>query len=140
MGVCSYLLVGHWWEEKPNSDAAIKAFITTRIGDVPFMFGIIMLIAATGFTTTSIHGVTEAIQEPGVSALFVSMAAILLFGGTVGKSAQFPLHVLAPRRHGRPHAGLGADPRGHDGGGGRLPDRSPVRGLRASPTSGCSPP
>ncbi len=96
MGVCSYLLVGHWWEEKQNSDAAIKAFITTRIGDVPFMFGIIMLIAATGFTTTSIHGVTEAIQEPGVSALFVSMAAILLFGGTVGKSAQFPLHVWLP--------------------------------------------
>ncbi len=96
MGVCSYLLIGHWWEEKPNSDAAIKAFITTRIGDVPFMFGIIMLIAATGFTTTSIHGVTEAIDGPGVSALFVSMAAILLFGGTVGKSAQFPLHVWLP--------------------------------------------
>jgi NADH-quinone oxidoreductase subunit L len=96
MGVCSYLLIGHWWEEKPNSDAAVKAFITTRIGDVPFMFGIIMLIAATGFTTTSIHGVTEAIDGPGVSALFVSMAAILLFGGTVGKSAQFPLHVWLP--------------------------------------------
>jgi NADH-quinone oxidoreductase subunit L len=96
MGVCSYLLIGHWWEVKENSDAAIKAFITTRIGDVPFMFGIIMLIAATGFTTTSIFGVTEAIQEPGVSALFVSMAAILLFGGTVGKSAQFPLHVWLP--------------------------------------------
>jgi NADH-quinone oxidoreductase subunit L len=96
MGVCSYLLIGHWWEVKPNSDAAIKAFITTRIGDIPFMFGIIMLIAATGFTTTNIHGVTSALEEPGVSALFVSMAAILLFGGTVGKSAQFPLHVWLP--------------------------------------------
>ncbi len=96
MGVCSYLLIGHWWEVKENSDAAIKAFITTRIGDVPFMFGIFALIAATGFTTTSIHGVTEAIGAPGVSALYVSMAAILLFGGTVGKSAQFPLHVWLP--------------------------------------------
>ena len=96
MGVCSYLLIGHWWEVKENSNAAIKAFITTRVGDVPFMFGIIALIAATGFTTTSIHGVTEAIQAPGVSALFVSIAAILLFGGTVGKSAQFPLHVWLP--------------------------------------------
>ncbi len=96
MGICSYLLVGHWWEEKENSNAAIKAFITTRIGDVPFMFGIFALIAATGFTTTSIHRVTEAIGMPGVSALYVSMAAILLFGGTVGKSAQFPLHVWLP--------------------------------------------
>jgi NADH-quinone oxidoreductase subunit L len=96
MGVCSYLLIGHWWEEKENSDASIKAFITTRIGDVPFMFGIFVLIAATGFTTTSIHGVTTAITAPGVSAITVSMAAILLFGGTVGKSAQFPLHVWLP--------------------------------------------
>ena len=39
MGVCSYLLIGHWWEEKENSNAAIKAFITTRVGDIPFMFG-----------------------------------------------------------------------------------------------------
>jgi NADH-quinone oxidoreductase subunit L len=96
MGVCSYLLIGHWWEVKENSDAAIKAFITTRIGDIPFMFGIIMLIAATHDLSTNIGAVTEAIQEPGVSALYVSIAAILLFGGTVGKSAQFPLHVWLP--------------------------------------------
>jgi NADH-quinone oxidoreductase subunit L len=96
MGVCSYLLIGHWFEEPVNSSAAIKAFITTRIGDVPFMFGIFMLIAATGFQTTNIAGVTEAIKEPHISLLFVSMAAILLFGGTIGKSAQFPLHVWLP--------------------------------------------
>ena len=98
MGVCSYLLIGHWWEEKENSNAAIKAFITTRIGDIPFMFGIIALIAATGFTTTNIQAIGEAIA-PGhaqVSQLFISVAAILLFGGTVGKSAQFPLHVWLP--------------------------------------------
>jgi NADH-quinone oxidoreductase subunit L len=96
MGVCSYLLIGHWWEEKENSDAAIKAFITTRIGDVPFMFGIFALIAVTGFTTTNIHELGEAVGGPGVSALFVSVAALLLFGGAVGKSAQFPLHVWLP--------------------------------------------
>ena len=96
MGVCSYLLIGHWWEEKVNSDAAIKAFITTRIGDVPFMFGIIALIAATGFTTTNIHEIGEVLGLGKVSPLFVSMAALLLFGGTVGKSAQFPLHVWLP--------------------------------------------
>ena len=96
MGVCSYLLIGHWWEEKENSNAAIKAFITTRIGDVPFMFGIIALIAVTGFTTTNIREIGEIIGLGVVSPLFVSMAAILLFGGTVGKSAQFPLHVWLP--------------------------------------------
>ena len=47
MGVCSYLLIGHWYEERTNSNAAIKAFITTRIGDVPMMFGFFALIAAT---------------------------------------------------------------------------------------------
>ena len=96
MGLCSYLLIGHWWEVKENSNAAIKAFITTRIGDVPFVFGIFALIAATGFTTTNIGAATRAVGAPGVSALYVSVAAILLFGGTVGKSAQFPLHVWLP--------------------------------------------
>jgi len=98
MGVCSYLLIGHWWEEKENSNAAIKAFLTTRIGDIPFMFGIIALIAATGFTTTNIQAIGQAIA-PGhaqVSQFFISVAALMLFGGTVGKSAQFPLHVWLP--------------------------------------------
>ena len=104
MGVCSYLLIGHWWEEKENSNASIKAFITTRIGDVPFMFGIFVLIAATGFTTTSIHGVTTAITAPGVSAIAVSMAAILLFGGDGRQVRAVPAARLAARRDGRPHA------------------------------------
>jgi NADH-quinone oxidoreductase subunit L len=96
MGVCSYLLIGHWWEIKENSNAAIKAFITTRIGDIPFMFGIIMLIALTGFETTNITEISHELGLGVASPLFISMAAILLFGGTVGKSAQFPLHVWLP--------------------------------------------
>jgi NADH-quinone oxidoreductase subunit L len=96
MGVCSYLLIGHWWEEKENSNAAIKAFITTRVGDVPFMFGIFALIAATGFTSTNIHELSASVGTEGVSALFVSIAALLVFGGAIGKSAQFPLHVWLP--------------------------------------------
>ena len=68
MGVCSYLLIGHWYEEHENSSAAIKAFITTRVGDVPFMFGIFALIFATGFTTTNIAEIGEAIGGPEVSA------------------------------------------------------------------------
>ena len=96
MGVCSYLLIGHWYEERENSSAAIKAFLTTRIGDVPFMFGIFALIFATGFTTTNIAEIGEAIAGPGTSPGLVTAAALLLFGGAVGKSAQFPLHVWLP--------------------------------------------
>jgi NADH-quinone oxidoreductase subunit L len=96
MGVCSYLLIGHWYEERANSNAAIKAFITTRVGDVPMMFGFFALIAATGFTTTNIGETTHAIADGEVSSLFVAAAALLLFGGAIGKSAQFPLHVWLP--------------------------------------------
>jgi NADH-quinone oxidoreductase subunit L len=96
MGICSYLLIGHWWEVKENADAAIKAFITTRVGDVPFMFGIIALIAVTGFTTANIGEISHELGLGEVSPLFISVAALLLFGGTVGKSAQFPLHVWLP--------------------------------------------
>jgi NADH-quinone oxidoreductase subunit L len=96
MGVCSYLLIGHWYEEHENSSAAIKAFITTRVGDVPFMFGIFALIFATGFETTNIHEIAETIAGPEVAPSLVTTAALLLFGGAVGKSAQFPLHVWLP--------------------------------------------
>src|SRR3954470_20224794 len=95
MGICSYLLIGHWYEEHVNSSSAIKAFITTRIGDVPFMFGIFACIVLAGGTTSNIQAIGEAV---GVShdTVLVSAAALLLFGGTIGKSAQFPLHVWLP--------------------------------------------
>ncbi|MFN8232270.1 MAG: NADH-quinone oxidoreductase subunit L [Actinomycetota bacterium] len=96
MGICSYLLIGHWYEAKENSSAAIKAFLTTRVGDVPFMFGIFALIFATGFTTSNIQAISELVGGPAVSPALVSAAALLLFGGTIGKSAQFPLHVWLP--------------------------------------------
>jgi NADH-quinone oxidoreductase subunit L len=96
MGVCSYLLIGHWYEEHENSSAAIKAFITTRVGDVPFMFGIFALVSATGFTTSNIQGIGELVANHHASTLLISTAALLIFGGTIGKSAQFPLHVWLP--------------------------------------------
>ena len=96
MGVCSYLLIGHWWEDHENSSAAIKAFITTRIGDVPFMFGIFALIFAAGLETSNILEIGEIIEGGGASKGLVTAAALLLFGGTIGKSAQFPLHVWLP--------------------------------------------
>ena len=96
MGVCSYLLIGHWWEEHVNSSSAIKAFITTRIGDVPFMFGVFVLVAATGFTTSNIQEIGHIVAGGSISPAVVSIAALLLFGGAIGKSAQFPLHVWLP--------------------------------------------
>jgi NADH-quinone oxidoreductase subunit L len=98
MGVCSYLLIGHWYEDKENSNAAIKAFITTRVGDVPFMFGIFALVFATGLVTSNIQTIGHTVAEggPHVSNMLVSAAALLLFGGTIGKSAQFPLYVWLP--------------------------------------------
>ncbi len=96
MGLCSYLLIGHWWEDHVNSSAGIKAFITTRVGDVPFLFGIFALTLATGFTTSNIQKISEMAAQGQISKGLLIAAALLLFGGTIGKSAQFPLYVWLP--------------------------------------------
>ncbi|HEX9124232.1 MAG TPA: NADH-quinone oxidoreductase subunit L [Actinomycetota bacterium] len=96
MGICSYLLIGHWWEEHANSSAAIKAFITTKTGDIPFLFGIFTLVFATGFATTNIQQIGEMASRGEVSTVLLTAGALLLFGGSIGKSAQFPLHVWLP--------------------------------------------
>ena len=94
VGVCSYFLIGHYWEEKENSSAAIKAFITTRIGDVGFLFGIFALFAiAHTFNITELNLLAE---EGEIGGTALTVAALLLFLGAVGKSAQFPLHVWLP--------------------------------------------
>ncbi len=94
VGICSYLLIGHWWEEKENSNAAIKAFVTTKTGDIPFLIGIFVLFAAA--KTFNITAITELVEGNHISHLTLTAAAILLFGGAIGKSAQFPLHVWLP--------------------------------------------
>jgi NADH-quinone oxidoreductase subunit L len=94
VGICSYLLIGHWWEERENSDAAIKAFITTKTGDIPFMFGIFVLTIAAG--TADISEITHLAETHQIAAGTLTVAALLLFGGAIGKSAQFPLHVWLP--------------------------------------------
>jgi NADH-quinone oxidoreductase subunit L len=94
VGICSYLLIGHWWEDKVNSDAGIKAFITTKTGDVPFLFGIFTMIFATG--TANISQINEAAEHGEISVVLLTVGALLLFGGAIGKSAQFPLHVWLP--------------------------------------------
>jgi NADH-quinone oxidoreductase subunit L len=94
VGVCSYFLIGHYWEEKEYSSAAIKAFITTRIGDVGFLFGIFAMFVIGG--TFNIVELNHLAEEGEIGGTSLTIAALLLFCGAVGKSAQFPLHVWLP--------------------------------------------
>ena len=97
VGICSYLLIGHWYEKKSASDAAIKAFVVNRIGDFGFFIGVAILF--TTFNTFSISEIFTAIaagQLPHGSEGWMTAAGVLLFCGAVGKSAQVPLHVWLP--------------------------------------------
>ncbi|MGI8425633.1 MAG: NADH-quinone oxidoreductase subunit L [Actinomycetota bacterium] len=94
VGVCSYFLIGHYWEEQPNSNAAIKAFLTTRLGDIGLMFGIFVLFFAA--QTFNIGRITTAVESGSISKGVLTLAAVLIFCGAIGKSAQFPLHVWLP--------------------------------------------
>jgi NADH-quinone oxidoreductase subunit L len=102
MGLCSYLLIGFWYGKPSARDAAIKAFMTTRIGDVFMLIGIAFLYSVTGtlsfreiFSERILH--TLASVPTGVLGLSAAgLIALLLFIGTVGKSAQWPLHVWLP--------------------------------------------
>ena len=102
MGLCSYLLIGFWYAKESARDAAVKAFMTTRIGDVFMLLGIAYLYSVTG-TLTFREIFTEDILNTlaSVPSGFFGFSAagligLLLFIGTVGKSAQFPLHVWLP--------------------------------------------
>ncbi|MDQ4132489.1 MAG: NADH-quinone oxidoreductase subunit L [Actinomycetota bacterium] len=95
VGLCSFMLIGHWWEEQANSDAAIKAFITTHIGDVGLMLGVIVLFFA-AHETFNILEINRAALEGEISHGILLAAGCLLFLGVMGKSAQFPLHVWLP--------------------------------------------
>jgi NADH-quinone oxidoreductase subunit L len=94
VGLCSFVLIGHWWEEKPNADAAVKAFLTTRVGDVGLMIGIVILFLSAGtFDIQAIN--TQAVDgEIGHTVLLVASSCLLL--GIIGKSGQFPLHTWLP--------------------------------------------
>jgi NADH-quinone oxidoreductase subunit L len=92
MGICSYFLVGHHWELPEARPAAVKAFLTTRVGDVGFVFGIFVLATAAG--SSRIDAIIEAVPEMSQGTL--TAAALLLACGVVGKSAQFPLHTWLP--------------------------------------------
>ncbi|OLT27677.1 NADH-quinone oxidoreductase subunit L [Actinomadura sp. CNU-125] len=92
MGICSYFLIGHHWEEREYSRAAVKAFLTTRLGDAGFLVGIIVLgVGAGSFELDEVLRHVAVLPDTTVT-----VAALLLLAGVVGKSAQFPLHTWLP--------------------------------------------
>jgi NADH-quinone oxidoreductase subunit L len=99
VGLCSYLLIGFWFTRASAADAARKAFLVTRLGDIGLFLGILLLWAAFGnhldyqdvFSTVTRDG-----EAGTLSPTIITIACLLLFSGAVGKSAQFPLYVWLP--------------------------------------------
>lgn len=97
VGLTSYFLIGFWFEKKSASDAGKKAFITTKIGDLGFLLGLVILIFAAGSASLPELDYMIANGEIAENMLpLLAIAGILMFAGAVGKSAQFPLHVWLP--------------------------------------------
>ncbi len=95
VGLASYLLIGHYWEHKENSDAAVKAFLTNKVADVGLILGTILIGPALGSFRFSDLSVAAAEHSAVLGGVAVA-GALLLFFGAMGKSAQFPLHVWLP--------------------------------------------
>jgi NADH-quinone oxidoreductase subunit L len=94
VGVSSYILIGHYYSKDSAADAGKQAFIVNRVGDFGLMLGILLLWFGTGTVVFS-----ELIQSiPGLATapIFLTVACVLIFMGTIGKSAQMPLHVWLP--------------------------------------------
>ncbi|MCB0186908.1 MAG: NAD(P)H-quinone oxidoreductase subunit F, partial [Caldilineaceae bacterium] len=108
MGLCSYLLIGFWYEKRSAQAASIKAFMTTRVGDVIMLIGMMFLYIHSEPSSLLFHDIlnienlhhlseiTATIPLINQTLPWVSVIAVLIFFGTVGKSAQFPLHVWLP--------------------------------------------
>ena len=98
VGLCSYLLIGFWYEKKSATDAGKKAFIVNRIGDFGFLLGMFTLFAA--FGTLDFNPIFESAEAGNFTQVFgastLVVATLLLFVGAVGKSAQIPLYVWLP--------------------------------------------
>ncbi len=95
VGVCSFSLIGHWWEEKANSDAALKAFITNRVGDVGLLVGMIVLFWTAGGTFDIVEINTLAL-DGGISKTALTVASCALIAAVMSKSGQFILHTWLP--------------------------------------------
>ncbi len=95
VGVCSFVLIGHWWEDKANSDAALKAFFTNRVGDVGLLVGVSILFFAAGGTFDTLT-ITERINAGEVSHTALLVASLCLLAAVMSKSGQFILHTWLP--------------------------------------------
>lgn len=94
VGLCSYLLIGFWYKKPSAASAAKKAFIVTRVGDIMLLGGVVILFTQFGTFEYSKLFSPENLKNADTSML--TLATLLLFGGAIGKSAQFPLHVWLP--------------------------------------------
>jgi NADH-quinone oxidoreductase subunit L len=98
VGLCSYLLIGFWYEKPEASDAAKKAFVVTRFGDFGFLIGILILsyLAKTFNFHEAENFVKSGVASGSLTPKMILIIALLLFSGAMGKSGQFPLHVWLP--------------------------------------------
>jgi NADH-quinone oxidoreductase subunit L len=96
MGICSYFLVGHYWETTAARAASLKAFLVTKLGDVPFLIGILALASEAGTfrISTIVTRLTSSLSDFQLD--HPTLIALLLLAGVAGKSAQFPLHTWLP--------------------------------------------
>ena len=93
VGLCSYLLIGFWFEKTENANAAKKAFVTTRVGDTAMLIGLALIVAKFGtLDFVAVFGAAGSVLTKDAATVI----ALLLFAGAVGKSAQVPLHVWLP--------------------------------------------
>lgn len=94
MGLCSYSLIGFYFEKSSAASAGKKAFLTTKVGDVFMLLGILVLYAATD--SFNYDEIFSAASSGLISLSEIALATLFIFGGVVGKSAQFPLHIWLP--------------------------------------------
>ncbi|PSB13994.1 NADH-quinone oxidoreductase subunit L [filamentous cyanobacterium CCP2] len=98
VGMCSYLLIGFWYDRKPAADACQKAFVTNRVGDFGLLLGMLGLFWATGSFDFDVMGLRleDLVETGALSGAVAAFLAVLVFMGPVAKSAQVPLHVWLP--------------------------------------------
>ncbi|MEO1791137.1 MAG: NAD(P)H-quinone oxidoreductase subunit 5 [Cyanobacteria bacterium J06629_19] len=98
VGMCSYLLIGYWYDRDGAADACQKAFVTNRVGDFGLLLGMLGLFWATGTFEFDLMGsrLTEMVSTGSIAGGLAALFAILVFMGPMAKSAQFPLHVWLP--------------------------------------------
>ena len=98
VGMCSYLLIGYWYDRDGAADACQKAFVTNRVGDFGLLLGMLGMFWATGTFEFDLMGerLTDLVSTGTISGSLAALFAILVFMGPIAKSAQFPLHVWLP--------------------------------------------